>query len=153
MDDILASIRKIISEDPPASQPTPAEPPRVDAHMQELADRLPEAAKETPPVSESAGATHAPASEPAPRGGDESLLGEASASATASSFDSLKLAADDAARARSILALPAPGRTLEEVTRELLQPLLKAWLDEHLPAIVRDRVDEEVARIARGRVR
>ena len=153
MDDILASIRKIISEDPPANQPAAAESPQADAHMQELADRLPEATKETTPVSESAGATHAPASEPDARGGDEALLGEATASATASSFDSLKVAADDAARARSTLALPAPGRTLEEVTRELLRPLLKAWLDEHLPAIVQDRVDEEVARIARGRVR
>ncbi|HZL00312.1 MAG TPA: DUF2497 domain-containing protein, partial [Caulobacteraceae bacterium] len=49
--------------------------------------------------------------------------------------------------------MPAAGRTLEDVTRELLRPLIKAWLDENLPGIVQARVDEEVERIARGRVR
>jgi cell pole-organizing protein PopZ len=31
--------------------------------------------------------------------------------------------------------------------------MLKAWLDENLPEIVREQVEEEVRRIARGRVR
>jgi len=53
--------------------------------------------------------------------------------------------------ARSI-AMPAAGRTLEDVVRELLNPLLKAWLDEHLPTIVQAKVEEEVERIARRRV-
>ncbi len=138
MDDILASIRKIVSEDDAPAGPAPAagEPPAA-AHMQQLADRFPEATSQEP---------HAAAP-------DNALVGDTSASAAESSFETLKAAADDAARARSTLALPAPGRTLEEVTRELLRPLLKAWLDEHLPAIVQDKVDEEVARIARGRVR
>ncbi|MGH6992095.1 MAG: DUF2497 domain-containing protein [Caulobacteraceae bacterium] len=35
----------------------------------------------------------------------------------------------------------------------MLRPMLKAWLDENLGAIVQQRVDEEVERIARGRVR
>ena len=35
----------------------------------------------------------------------------------------------------------------------LLRPLLKAWLDEHLPNIVQAKVEQEVERIARGRVR
>jgi cell pole-organizing protein PopZ len=126
MDEILASIRRIVSEEdaPVSHAPTYGEAPAA-AHIHGLADRL--APVETAEV------------EPA--------------ATSASSFDALKTAADDAARERSTLALPAPGRSLEDVTRELLAPLLKAWLDEHLPAIVQDRVDEEVTRIARGRVR
>ena len=47
--------------------------------------------------------------------------------------------------------MPKDGRSLEDVTRELLRPLLKAWLDENLPRIVSAKVEEEVARIARLR--
>jgi hypothetical protein len=49
--------------------------------------------------------------------------------------------------------MPAAGRTLEDVVRELLRPLLKTWLDENLPRIVEAKVAEEVERIARSRVR
>lgn len=86
-------------------------------------------------------------------GSDESLVGEASASATASAFDSLKSAAGEAARDRAGYELPATGRTLEDLTGDLLRPILKAWLDENLPAIVQETVNEEVARLARGRAR
>ena len=51
------------------------------------------------------------------------------------------------------IAMPAAGRTLEDLTRELLRPLLKAWLDEHLPRIVEAQVAVEVERISRTRVR
>jgi cell pole-organizing protein PopZ len=54
--------------------------------------------------------------------------------------------------ARSLL-MPAPGRTLEDVIRELMQPMLKEWLDANLPAIVQARVDEEIERISKRRVR
>ena len=53
----------------------------------------------------------------------------------------------------STILMPADGRTLEDVVRELLRPLLKGWLDEHLPNIVQTAVQAEVERIARGRVR
>jgi hypothetical protein len=65
-------------------------------------------------------------------------------------------AADSAASAFGALAhhvtMPAEGRVLEDVVRELLRPMLKTWLDTHLPGIVQAKVDEEVARIARRRV-
>ncbi len=50
------------------------------------------------------------------------------------------------------IAMPGHGRTLEDVVRELLRPLLKTWLDENLPTIVQATVDEEVARISRRRL-
>jgi len=40
--------------------------------------------------------------------------------------------------------------TLEQITRELLKPLLRSWLDAHLPALVERLVQEEVERLARG---
>jgi cell pole-organizing protein PopZ len=42
--------------------------------------------------------------------------------------------------------------TLDAVVRELLRPLLKDWLDEHLPTIVEEKVQAEVDRVARRRV-
>ena len=44
--------------------------------------------------------------------------------------------------------MPASGVTLDDVVRELLRPLLKAWLDEHLSGIVEARVQSEVERIS-----
>ena len=47
------------------------------------------------------------------------------------------------------VAMPKDGRSLEDVTRELLRPLIKSWLDENLPRIVESAVEQEVQRIAR----
>jgi hypothetical protein len=74
---------------------------------------------------------------------DEELVGESTAFAAASAFGNLTAS----------IPMPAPGRTLEDLTRELLRPLLKAWLDENLPRIVESKVAEEVERISRTRVR
>ena len=74
---------------------------------------------------------------------DEELVGESTAFAAASHFGNLTAS----------IPLPAQGRTLEDLTRELLRPLLKAWLDENLPRIVESKVAEEVERISRTRVR
>jgi hypothetical protein len=37
-----------------------------------------------------------------------------------------------------------------DLTRELIRPLLEAWIDAHLPGIVERLVAAEIARIARG---
>jgi cell pole-organizing protein PopZ len=50
------------------------------------------------------------------------------------------------------LAMPAEHRTLEDVVRELLRPMLKDWLDRNLPSIVETAVQAEVERIARRRL-
>ena len=42
------------------------------------------------------------------------------------------------------------GITLEAMMREMLRPLLKDWLDEHLPAVVERMVEKEIARVSRG---
>lgn len=46
-----------------------------------------------------------------------------------------------------------PGRvgnvTLEDMTRELLRPLLKTWLDQNLPGIIERMVAKEIEKISR----
>lgn len=166
MEEILASIRRIISEDDapaePAAEaapPPPPEPEPVDDDILELTDPIsPEPEPELPPL-ETVGDIDVyspPEPEPEPEpvytpppaapafNRDEmadNLVGDHAASAAASAFGSLS----------SALLMPKDGRTLEDVVRELLRPLLKEWLDQNLPRIVETKVEEEVHRIARGR--
>jgi cell pole-organizing protein PopZ len=66
------------------------------------------------------------------------------------------LSSDAAAASRERLAalsalsqreMPADTGPLEALVREMLKPILKEWLDEHLPAIVEQLVTREIARI------
>jgi cell pole-organizing protein PopZ len=42
-------------------------------------------------------------------------------------------------------------RTIEDLTKEMLRPLLKQWLDDNLPSLVERIVRDEIERVARGR--
>lgn len=180
MEEILASIRRIISEDEqpadgaaaPAPEPEPAPavaeaplpipepepesaPAAVVAHEPEededdgdleltqkvethgdldfvAADPEPAAAAPPPPPFE--------APEPAPIA---NLVSDHVAAAAAATFGQLS----------SSILMPAEGRTLEDVVREMLRPMLQQWLDTNLPGIVQEAVQAEVERISRGRVR
>lgn len=182
MEEILASIRRIISEDDPPADAAAAEPagasaaiaaaphavaeapkPRVEAPPPEPAAapahdedvlELTDAVEPTPPPSHhtyeetvgdldvfaSAPTPSAPAFTPAASAFPaEPLVGSYASETSAGHFGAL---------ARS-LAMPKDSRTLEDVVRELLKPLLRDWLDQNLPAIVEARVQAEVERIAR----
>lgn len=181
MEEILASIRRIISEDeapadageapsvqpapelaaeaPPAPEPQappPARPepvavaPRVEPTIIEDEPEEDDALELTQKVetvgdldvlapSAAEPAPPAPAAAPSPV---STLVSERAATAAASAFGQLSAA----------IAMPREGRTLEDVVRELLTPLLQQWLDENLPRITQEAVEAEVARIARGRV-
>jgi len=43
------------------------------------------------------------------------------------------------------------SRTLEDLLREMLQPVLKAWLDDNLPGMVERLVRGEIEQISRTR--
>ena len=43
------------------------------------------------------------------------------------------------------------SRTLEELVSEMLQPMLKAWLDDNLPGLVDRLVQAEIERISRAK--
>ncbi len=168
MEEILASIRRIISEDDapaadaaapapePAPMPFPVAPEEDD--VLELTEAIDEPAPYVAPVEthgdldvyEPPVAAPEPVAnwrqdpEPAysPPAADEPLVSAATAAASASMFGQLSAA----------ISMPASGRTLEDVVRELLRPLLKQWLDDNLTHIVEAKVAEEVERITRGRV-
>ena len=46
--------------------------------------------------------------------------------------------------------LVSNARTLEDLVREMLRPMLKIWLDENLPRLVERLVRAEIERVARG---
>jgi cell pole-organizing protein PopZ len=50
----------------------------------------------------------------------------------------------------TVFAQGMGGRSLEDVTRELLRGMLKQWLDDNLPPLVERLVREEIARVARN---
>ncbi len=84
-------------------------------------------------------AAREPAPRPAAGGSDEPLVSPATDAAVTSSFNAL-LASRIA---------PDP-EMLAELTRELLRPMLKAWLDDNLPVMVERLVRAEIERVARG---
>jgi cell pole-organizing protein PopZ len=45
------------------------------------------------------------------------------------------------------LPLGGAERTLEDIIREMLRPMLQSWLNEHLPGIVERLVREEIVRV------
>lgn len=72
----------------------------------------------------------------------EGIMGEPAAAAAMGSFHTL---------ADQIRISDEEGRTLEGVVRALLRPMLKEWLDANLPAIVDEKVQAEIDRVARRR--
>jgi cell pole-organizing protein PopZ len=40
---------------------------------------------------------------------------------------------------------------VDELVREMLRPMLKAWLDDNLPSLVERLVRAEIERVSRGR--
>ncbi|PTW60381.1 hypothetical protein C8N35_1041 [Breoghania corrubedonensis] len=47
--------------------------------------------------------------------------------------------------------LAANSRTLDELVREMLRPMIKGWLDDNLPTMVERMVRQEIERVTRGR--
>lgn len=147
MEDILASIRRILNED----EPVPAEaarPPMPEplALTEDMLVREPEPppppAAIIPPAAPPA-APPAGAPPPAPPPAGEALLGTAAAAAAAASVGSLLRAV---AQERGS-AIHRAGPTIEDVVREELRPLLKDWLDQHLPGVVERLVRAEIERV------
>jgi len=148
MEEILASIRRIISEDDA--------PQGEGAVAAEAEDEYePEAAEETADESVSVlqEEIRAPQAEPepqpepvraeAPAPRQEPLVSREAATAAASAFGQLSAAVTQPSR---------NSPTLEDLAREMLAPMLRQWLDKNLPAIVQAAVRDEVERISRGRV-
>ncbi len=144
MEEILASIRRIISEDEeePAQKPTPQtfHPPQAS-----------EPAASEAPQEEDAAGEHLATEDvemikknvaEAMEDDSESIVDETTAVAASQAFRSLSA---------SVKVTDTPGRSLEDIVTEMLRPMIKEWLDANLPTIVEEKVEEEVQRVARRR--
>jgi cell pole-organizing protein PopZ len=60
-------------------------------------------------------------------------------------------AVDSAFHTLAHTVLVQNARTLEDLVKEMLQPLLKSWLDDNLPGLVERLVRAEIDRVSRGR--
>ena len=60
-------------------------------------------------------------------------------------------AVDAAFNALAQTVLVQNARTLEDLVKEMLRPMLKAWLDDNLPNMVERLVRAEIERVSRGR--
>ena len=43
------------------------------------------------------------------------------------------------------------GRTIDDLVKDMLRPMLKTWLDDNLPGLVERLVRAEIERVSRGR--
>jgi cell pole-organizing protein PopZ len=156
MEEILASIRRIISEEeqtpnaapvldltqtdeppPPAPVQHVAPPPADDDIVFEAVDQA--VSHEVAPLPEPV------VTAPQPR----AVAAEPPADVILSNPVASQAAGSLARLAGSLRISEAPGQTVEGVVRELLKPMLKDWLDRNLAAIVEARVEAELERIAR----
>jgi len=60
-------------------------------------------------------------------------------------------AVDSAFNTLAHTVLVQNARTLEDLVREMLRPMLKSWLDDNLPTMVERIVRAEIERVSRGR--
>ena len=133
MEDILASIKRVIAEEKEIRASAPPPSPAIDGEvLPDDEDVLELDASMTAPEIASA----------------EELIDTGpplvEATVVDSSRSSFAALADAAAKAPP----PAPAANpLEEVVREMLRPILKDWLDDHLPRIVDEHVKREIHRI------
>ncbi len=59
-----------------------------------------------------------------------------------------------ASLAQTIMHQASTGyRSIDDITKELLHPMLRSWLDENLPGMVERLIREEIERVARGGAR
>lgn len=144
MEEILASIRRIISEEEqPVGEPvlelSSTEPPPIDE-----GDDIVFEAEEPDPAPVAAPTPEARARVAAiietPTVSAEPILSQPTANATAGALARL---------AGTLRIADTPNQTVEGVVRELLKPMLKEWLDRNLQSIVEARVEAELERIAR----
>lgn len=118
-------------------EPTPA-PPLPSFHRVEPRDDLEFA--EAPPPRPTPAPSYAPLDFDAPPlPPQQPILAQSTVSAVESAFNSL---------AHTVLSSNA--RTLEDLVKEMLRPMLKSWLDDNLPGLVERIVKAEIERVSRG---
>lgn len=174
MEEILASIRRIIAEDGDgAAAPAAADkaaPQSRQEDILELTDVVDESGsvvslsaqkaapepsppRPEPPVDLAPPrplppvAPSEPETAPSPDGAEDRLVSGTTAAASVAALSQLA----SAGQRPPIDDLPLGdiGQTLEGLVRSMLKPMLKDWLDTNLPQLVERLVHEEIQRMAR----
>ena len=122
MEDILASIKRVIAEEKEIRAAAP--PPDSEAEDEDVLE-LDESMAAPPPLPVDLGPP---------------LIEEEVADESRHRLEQLASVAASAPP-------PPQFNPLEEMIREMLRPILKQWLDEHLPGIVDEHVKREIHRI------
>jgi hypothetical protein len=199
MEEILASIRRIIADDdsakpaaraadpqPPAAAPSPppvmaslrASPPPlarvqpaaaakqddIDTVLMEIEPEPPKPVPPKPTLAPTPSApevldlTEAMAATTFRKidGASDVVFAERNADAPAPMENGLissatRAAVDSAFNSLANTVLPNNARTLEDLVKEMLRPMLKSWLDDNLPNLVERIVRAEIERVSRGR--
>jgi uncharacterized protein len=125
---------------PPPAPPTPLTPVAT-------LKRTPPPPPAAPPPEPAVESKPSAAPEPEPARPDRLVSG----AAAAASIAAMAQLTGGPPRTAQIgnMALGDAGRTLEDLVRELLRPMLKDWLDAQLPKIVERLVQEEIQRMSR----
>jgi hypothetical protein len=182
MEEILASIRKIISEDPPggesvtgASAPNLDEPEVLDLTQEVHAESAMISNAPAPDAQEPAAVTEAAAgngSAQATTHSSEGIFSEKTRMALSDAFAGLEPESETAnEQVLSMNGLPIES-VFEKAVREAFDPVLRKWLDDnstalidrmkpvisewldtHFPAMLEDAVRNEVARAVMARGR
>ena len=162
-DDIDAMMAGLMDEPPEPAPPSPLPPEPEPADVLELTEAMqapasppfrkidgtqdvvfdeepaspPRAAEPPPRAAEPPRAAPMPPMPPMP---EHPIMSSATAAAVDSAFNAL---------AHTVLVQNA--KTLEDLVKEMLRPMLQHWLDNNLPPQVERLVRQEIERVARGR--
>ena len=168
MEEILASIRRIISEDEAeegAEDAPKANGEGEDEDILELTEEMITDVEEQAEVEDAASpedeaaavvddvATEEAAefeAEPAPQPeaahGEHALISDRPAGVATTSFHTLS---ETVSSVRDLPLYGSDANTLESLVKELLKPMLKDWLDANLPHIVERLVEREISKLSR----
>jgi uncharacterized protein len=159
-DDIDAMLAGF-DQPPPAAPAPPSPPPEPEADILDLTEAMAAPAPAPEPTFRTIGTepdvmfAEEPEPEPAPpraarapsrpvqavtQPAEPPMLSATTTAAVDAAFNSL---------AQTVLVHNA--RTLEDLIKEMLRPMLKSWLDDNLPNLVERLVRAEIERVSRGR--
>lgn len=153
MEEILASIRRILADGQGlwnGSQGSSGEPEGTEPNSRsDRLDAAPDATRFSNGIARGR-SERRDAGDVVPRGSAEPQC-----TTTGRRGATLASAATEASVAAAFHALVASRFVrntdlVADLTREMIRPLLEAWIDEHLPALVERLIAAEIARIARG---
>ncbi|QDM22253.1 DUF2497 domain-containing protein [Tardiphaga sp. vice304] len=120
-------------------EPEPEPEPAPSFQRVELQDDLEFAEAVAAPAERPRTPMFDPPSYDAPQQPSAQMLSQTTVSAVESAFHTL---------ANTVLSNNA--RTLEDLVKEMLRPMLKSWLDDNLPGLVERIVKAEIERVSRG---